>query len=213
MTEDEIKAMQDENAKLKADITEKDTTITKLGADITERDTAIADMKTHSKNQAENFKKLRDMTQEEKDMYTEKELELMKRTEEVELRAIEIEKSANDNLQKQRNAIIDNLATKYAKGDKELEAQIKINLGKLNPELINSAMTEAELTPHVENAFNMLGVQAAPDPLREANNQGGSWGDTTPKTDGFAESQAGKELAGNMGLASGKVDNTNNNNQ
>ena len=208
MTDEEIKAMQAEVVALKAQVAEKDTTIAQLGEDLKGKDGEIGKLKEHTKNQAENFKKLRDMTQEEKDMYTEKELELMKRTEEVESRAMEIEKTANENLQKQKGAIIDNLATKYAKGDKEIEAQIKINLGKLNPELLNPAMTEAELTPHVESAFNMLGIVSQPDALRDANNYTGA--PVEIKNDSnFADTQAGKELAGNMGLNIGKVEDNN----
>lgn len=208
MNEEEIKAMQAENVALKAQVAEKETANTQLVADLADRDTQIGKLKEHTKTQAENFKKLRDMSQEEKDMYTDKEIELMRRTEEVEERAVQIEKQAAEDKQKTKDAIIDNLATKYAKGDKELASQIKINLGKLNPELINPAMTEAELTPHVESAFNMLGIQQSPDALREANNHTGVHVETG-KADNFADSSAGKDLANNMGLASGKVDNNN----
>jgi len=52
-------------------------------------------------------------------------------------------------------------------------AQIKINLGKLNPELLDKATTEEELAPYVQDAFGMTGASAGADPLRQAINADG----------------------------------------
>ncbi len=200
----EIETLKAKNTALEAENKEFVTTNTDLAK-------TVEDLKAHTKNQADNFKKLRDMSDAEKELYTEKELELMKRNEAIEEQQVLFKKEQDEFKQKQKDAIIENLVTKYAKGDKELASQIKINLGKLNPELINPAITEAELTPHVESAFNMLGIKQSPDALREANNYSGGVVEVKSEND-FSNTQAGKELAGSMGLNIGKVD-TNNNKQ
>lgn len=171
-----------------------------------ELNSKVEDMNIKFADQSKNFKKFRDMTQAEKDMYTEKELEMIKRNEEIDERASRIEKEQKDFQQKQKDAIIEGIASRLSKGDKEIADQIKINLGKLNPELINGAITEAEITPHVQSAFNMLGIQSQPDTLRSANNYEGRAADVK-KEDSYADTQAGADLASAMGLSFPKVDN------
>ncbi len=208
--EEELKQAKEKIALLEKENKEYKDTNTTLNDQLKGKDEDIATLKQNAKKQGENFKKLRDMSEAEKAEYTEKELELMKRQEEFEIKQ---EQDRQDRLAfegKQRQVVIDNLANKYSRGDKELAEQIKINLGKLNPELVNPAMTEVELTPFVESAFNMLGVIQKPDALREANNYTGGTAEVKSDKD-FADTKEGKDLAGMMGLSQAKVENNNNN--
>ena len=110
---------------------------------------------------------------------------------------------------KQKDATITNLANRLAKGDKDLAEQIKINLGKINPELLNNAQTEEELTPFVTDAFNMTGAgNTQGDSLRNAINTDG----LPAKVDGekdFADTSDGKQLGSMLGLKSFNNDNNN----
>lgn len=207
MTDEEIKTMQTENAKLKADLATSTTEVTtlkesntKLGEDIKERDTKIGELRTQAGERAQQFKLLKDMTAAEKELLSEKELEIMQRTEKLETDRQEANKIQAERDQKQRDFTIDSLATKYAKGNKDLVAQIKINLGKLDPKLLEGALTEQDLTPHVESAFKMTGAGTGADPLRTAHNAGG---ETAPidNPNNFATSEDGKKLAGALGLS------------
>lgn len=176
------------------------TSNTKLGEDIKERDGTISTLKQNAKEQGLNFKKLRDMTKEESDLLSEKDKEILQRQEKLEEDQAEWQKGQAERDKKQKDQTIEALATKMAKGDKELISQIKINLGKLNPELLTKAITEADLTPLVDNAFKMTGAGIGPDALRSAHNHGGETAPVETK-DGFGATKEGKSLAGAMGLS------------
>ncbi len=218
MTEEEIKAIQDENTKLKE---EKDalakensefkTTNESLVKDAEAKDETIKSLTENAKAQGLNFKKLRDMTDKEKELLTEKEMELLQRQEKLEQDRETDQKSRLEFEKKQRDAVIDNLVKKYSKGDEEIAKQIRINLGKLNPELVNPAITEAELDPHIKTSFNMLGIKDSPDAIRDANNQDGKPAETN-KDNNFADTGEGKDLMNKLGLTPAPVENNNNNN-
>lgn len=200
MTEAEINAMKEENEALKKENAEFKDSNTKLGEDLKLRDTQIADLKTQAGERAQQFKKLKDMTDAERDSLTEKEQELMMRQEKIEEdRANEI-KERVERETKQRTETIESLANKFAKGDKDVAAQIKINLGKFNPELLNKALTETEIAPFVDSAFKMTGITSTPDPLRTAHNADGGNGPINSDND-FSKTESGKSLASAMGLS------------
>jgi hypothetical protein len=207
MTEEEIKAMQKENADMKASnetLTKengdfKDSN-TKLGEDIKERDLKIEEQAKQAKEQGDNFKKLRDMTKEEKELLSEQELGILARQEKLETDQAEFQKRQGEMTAKERTARIENLANKFAKGNKDLVAQIKINLSKLDPAYLEKATTEEELTPFIDSALKMTGAGAGADPLRMAHNEGGGFGEVT-KTDDYSGTKEGKDLSGMMGLS------------
>lgn len=206
MNEEEIKKMQAENTKLKADLetaTAEVTTLkadnTKLGADITERDTKITKLTGDATERAHQFKKLKDMTEAEKELLSEKEKELLIRQEKLEDDQAKFSKDQGERTAKEKTERIEQLATKIAKGNKDLVAQIKINLTKLDPALLEKATTEAELMPHIDSAFKMTGVTAPTGDVREAHNQGG-FGAGAESKDDFSGTKEGKDMAGAMGL-------------
>lgn len=208
MTPEEIKKMQDENTALKQQVNDLGVEKTKLVGDLTERDTTITDLKKNAQERGEQFKKLKDMTEAEKDLLSEKEKELLQRQEKLEEdRANDLKDRAEYN-KKIKDATINNLATKFSRGDKDLAEQIKINLGKLSPELLEKATTEEEITPYVQDAFNMTGAGAGADPLRQAINQDGM----PAKVDGekdYSSTKEGVDLGKAMGLPSFNSDNNN----
>ena len=169
MNEDEKKkmeALEKENAELK-------TSNEGFIADLSGRDTKISNLEKNAQERGQQFKLFKDMSDAEKDLMSEKEQELAQRQDALESeRAKDLVERAEYNT-KMKEATINNIATRIAKGDKDLMSQIKINLGKLNPELLDKATTEEELAPYVQDAFGMTGASAGADPLRQAINADG----------------------------------------
>ena len=169
MNEEEKKkmeALETENAELKA-------SNEGFIADLSGRDLKISNLEKNAQERGQQFKLFKDMSDAEKDLMSEKEQELMQRQDALESeRAKDLVERAEYN-KKMKEATINNIATRIAKGDKDLMAQIKINLGKLNPELLDKATTEEELAPYVQDAFGMTGASAGADPLRQAINADG----------------------------------------
>ena len=187
----------------------KENTDYKTGADtlatqMKDKDAEIAKMKDAAREQGLNFKKLRDYTDAEKELLTEKEKEIIERQEAMEEETKKFKEEQAGFTKKQKDALIDTLALKKAGGNKELAEKIKITLNKING--LDALSTEAELMPEIDFAFNGLGIQTKPDPITEANNWGGST--VTAPTDGsFAETTDGKTLAGALGLSQARPDN------
>jgi hypothetical protein len=203
MTPEEKKKMADLEAKVATLAKENEdfkTSNTKLGEDIKERDTKITELKTQAGERAEQFKKFKDMTDAEKDLLTEKEKELLLRQEKLEEDQAKFQQETAERNAKDRSERIEALAEKFAKGDKDLKEQIKINLGKLNPELVGKAVSDVELTPFIQDALNLTGAGANPDPLRDAHNHEGAGAPVSP-VEGFGATKEGKDLSGAMGLS------------
>lgn len=198
--EEEIKKLKEDNEKLLKENGEFKTSNTKLGEDLKVRDESITQLKKNAQERGEQFKKLKDMSEAERELLSEKEKELLLRQEKLEEERAQDLKTQKDRDEKQKNYVIDNLANKMAKGNKDLAEQIKINLGKLNPELLKDAMTEQDLAPHIDTAFKMTGVSSQPDPLRTAHNTDGSGAPIKSEND-FSETKEGKDLAGALGLS------------
>lgn len=200
--EKQVADLTKENGELK-------TSNTKLGEDIKERDTKITTLEENARERGQQFKRFKEMTDAEKELLSEKEKELMQRQDALEEEREKDRKDREEFNKKQKDATITNLANRLAKGDKDLAEQIKINLGKINPELLNNAQTEEELTPFVTDAFNMTGAgNTQGDSLRNAINTDG----LPAKVDGekdFADTSDGKQLGSMLGLKSFNNDNNN----
>jgi len=196
MTPEEIKALQDENAQLKTDLATATTTIK-------ERDNKIVDMERHVAEKNIQFKKLRDMTKEEKELYSEKELELKAQQDAILEQQEALQKEQQDFVAKQRESIIDGLVNTYAKGDKEIAAQIRIQLGEFKN--VESLSTITEITPFIEKSVKALGIESKPDPLTVANNTGGRPADVKNEKD-YADTEQGKQLMGALGFDQAPVE-------
>lgn len=186
--EQELKDAQAKIAALEAQIATSTATLE-------EKESRITKLEGVLERQSTNFKKLRDMTQEEKEMYTEKEMDLMKRQEAYEEQLAKFQEEQLDFKVKQREGTIEKLVTQYAKGDKELADKIRVNLNSLKG--ADEVFVEEELAPLTQKAFNMLGDER-PDPLRTAHNAGGDFGEV--QQGGFVDTQAGKDLASALGI-------------
>jgi len=177
---------------LEAEKTALATTNAELTTQVAEKDGKILTLEDNAKKQGENFKKLRDMSKEEKELLSEKELELLKRQEEVENQALTVKQQQDQFFKDQRAGVLKNLVDKYAKGDVELAKKIEFNLAKIKDS--DLAMNEEALTPLVKDSFNMLGAEVT-DAVRNAHNERGNNQDYKPQETGFAETQHGKDLS------------------
>lgn len=182
-----------------AKITELEGTVTTLTTEnaglkttVAEKDSKIVTLEKNAKKQGENFKKLRDMTKEEKELLSEKELEVLKRQEEVESIASKNAEEIANFRKEQREGVVKGLINKFARGDEELAKKIAFNLSKIKDSEL--AMNEEALTPLVQDSFNMLGSQVI-DQVRQAHNQGGAGADYKAGETDFAETEKGKGLS------------------
>ena len=177
---------------LEAEKTALATTNAELTTQVAEKDGKILTLEDNAKKQGENFKKLRDMSKEEKELLSEKELELLKRQEEVENQALTVKQQQDQFFKDQRGAVLKNLVEKYAKGDVELAKKIEFNLAKIKDS--DLAMNEEALTPLVKDSFNMLGAEVT-NAVLDAHNQRGAGADYKAPEGGFADTQHGKDLS------------------
>ena len=180
-----ITALETENTGLK-------TTNAELTTQIGEKDSKITELNDHLAEKGRQFKALRDMTKEEKELLSEKELEILERQEKVEKDAADLKAKQDGFFQEQRQNIVKNLVNKYARGDEELAKKIEFNLGKIKDSEL--AMNEEALAPLVRDSFNMLGNEV-PDAVRQAHNERGAGADYKPTENGFADSEKGKQLS------------------
>lgn len=206
---DENKKLKEELEALKRENQELKQSNELLGKDIAERDNAIAELKKNAQDRAFQFKKLKDMTEAERELLSEKEKELMARQEALEEERERDRQERAERDSKERNYRIDSIAKRLSKGNEEIAKQIRVNFEKLNPELTAKAITEDELVPFIQDAFRMTAIDSTPDPLNQAHNYGGSSADV-PKQD-FATTPQAQELGKAMGLSSFQENNTNNN--
>jgi len=203
--EEELKKAQEKIAELEGKVTtlEKENGDYKAGADtlaqqIKDKEAEIAKLNDMARERGLQFKKFRDMTKEEQELLTEKEKEILQRQEAQEEALKKLETDQNEFNKKQKEALIDNLALKKAGGNRELADKIKITLSKIKD--IDTKMTEAEIAPEIDFAFNGLGIQTKPDPLNEAHNFSGGNAEVKGGTD-FSETAEGKQLAGMLNLS------------
>lgn len=201
MNEKEIEAMKAKIATLEAENAELKESNTLLGKDIAERDNTIADLKKNAQERGQQFKKLKEMTEAEKELLSEKEKELLARQEALEEERENDRRERAERDQKEKEARINSIARRFAKGNEEIAEQIKLNLGKLSPELVGKAITEEEITPLVQDAFNMIGISNSPDALNLAHNTGGLPAKGVGEKD-YADTQEGKQLGQALGLQS-----------
>lgn len=206
MTEEEIKKMQEENAKLKADnatlATERDTLKndnTKLTGDIVEKDKIIEQKTKDIVGARQQYKKLSDMTQAEKDQLSKAELELKQRQEELEAQTAEFQKKQIEENQKQVTARRDAVISKMAGGKPEIIAKMKENWSKIDKGITEKATTDDEIAKIATDAYNMLGSIKPAEVNKVVSGAGnGEAGDGTKQD--FTDTPEGKALAGALNI-------------
>lgn len=180
-----ITALETENAGLK-------TTNAELTTQIGEKDSKITELNDHIAEKGRQFKALRDMTKEEKELLSEKELELLERQEKIEKDQADFLAKQEQFAKDQRSTVVKNLINRYARGDEELAKKIAFNLDKIKDS--DKAMNEEALAPLIKDSFNMLGTEVG-DAVRDAHNERGSGADYKPQENGFADSEKGQALS------------------
>jgi hypothetical protein len=180
-----IKELETENTGLK-------TTNAELTTQVGEKDAKIEELNGHLAEKGRQFKALRDMTKEEKELLSEKELELLERQEKLEKDNADFRAQQDQFLKDQRSTVVKNLINRYARGDEELAKKIAFNLDKIKDS--DKAMNEEALAPLIQDSFNMLGSEVR-DAVRDAHNERGTGADYKPQENGFADSEKGKALS------------------
>lgn len=187
-TQDELEAERAERAAEKEDFEKK----------LAEKDALIEQKTNDVVNARRKYKKLSDMTEEEREAMTEKELELQERQEKVEEEAARIQKEANERIEREVGARRAAAIKKLAGNDEELAKKISDNYGRITD--AKNAQTEDEIAQIANDAYNMLGTPSR-DGVTGAIASGGSGnpGDGGDRTD-FSDTEAGKQLASAMNL-------------
>lgn len=175
-----------------AKITALEAEKAELTTQVGEKDAKILTLEDNAKKQGENFKKFRDMSKEEKELLSEREIEQLKRQDALAEETQALKDKQDKFFQDQRASVLKNLVDKYAKGDVELAKKIEFNLAKIKDSEL--AMNEEALSPLVKDSFNMLGAEVT-DAVRNAHNERGGNQDYKAPESGFAETQHGKDLS------------------
>lgn len=198
MTEAEIKAMQEENATLKTQVTTLTTKTTELEGQIVAKDEIIKKKTDDIVGARRKYQKLSDLPKEEVEAMTEAE---RKAKEDQDILAEQQEEIARQQAEDRAKDIASRRAEAIRKlvGDNtELAQKIESNYGKLKDS--DAAFSPEEISRYVTDAFNLLGEER-PDPIRTAvNGGGGSAPETAPGT--FAESPQGTQLGSMLSLSS-----------
>lgn len=189
--------LQTDLGKAKTDLTASTKAVKDKDAIITQKNDDIVKLRNSSKDE---YKKLEDRTQEEKDKLSEAEIEIIKRQEKLESDTQAFQKLQADAAKKDLDARIDRTVGNLAGKDKDLAQKIRDNYGRIMDSA--KASTDEEVAKVASEAFNMLGVPK-PDGARGALGAGGNGApDSGAGTDqtGFADSQIGKDLSKLMNL-------------
>ncbi len=198
MTEEEIKALQNQAAEaetLKARVSE-------LEKDIATKDVLIAQKTDDIVGMRRKYKSIAEMTEEEKESLSAKELELQQRIEEFEIKQKELASKQAEILKTEVESRRANAIKKLVGENPEIAKKVEENYNRIKD--VEKAQTEEQIKVHVLEAFNMLGDER-PEPISSAMNgaDGIAPGEGAPT--GFADTAEGKSLSGLMGLP---IDNT-----
>jgi hypothetical protein len=196
MTDEEkkkFKDLEDANKKLSDDLKKATDSITDLNKKIVDKDLLIEQKNNDIISVRKNYKKLADMTQEEKDQLSQAELELKERMEKFEQDQAEFAKKTEEQTKKEVDAR-KNTALKKLVGEKNPELLKKVldNFERIKDS--EKALTEEEIGKLANDAYNMLGDEK-PNPVLDAMNQNGEApGDSVIKTDEARLSQIATEM-------------------
>jgi hypothetical protein len=187
--EAEKKGREDDKKAHEAEIARKDAVIERKTKDIV--------------GARKNAQKIKELSDEEKEKMSEREIENHNALLAEQERREELEKSIAERDKKERDARRDAAIKKIAGEDTELADKIKGNYDRIKDS--EGAQTEEEISKVVVEAHNMLGTPSG-DPVGGA--AGGIGGGAAPgeeeKGDGYAGTQEGKGLADAMGLQQSK---------
>ena len=180
---------------MEKEIEELKNTVEELQKQISDKDVKIQDMETHSKNKSYDFKRLRDMTDQQRELMTEQEMQI-KKEQDMLLDKVEAFELDQKNFQeKGKNERIDILALKYAKGNKEIADQIKIRFSEFKS--ADLATLESEIEPLMQDATRIVVPNFDVSTVGDAHNQrGGTM--SNPKEGDYSTTQDGSQVYTNL---------------
>lgn len=195
MTDEEIEALKADPDALVNKLKETTGALQKTNAEKEEIAKKLTESEKNREFQAQNFKKFRDMTAEEKELLSEKEKELLIRQEKLEEEREkdkqEREKWQTDQIKKIENRFVKQLSG----GDEKVAEKILFHYNRLS----DKADDEETIEQKMNDAYRLLGDDR-PDPLRRAISGRGSAPDVKAKSSDFSETDEGKGLGGALGL-------------
>lgn len=171
--------------------------VAELQKTVAEKDAVIAQKNQDLVGQRKQYKKLSDMSQEEKDALSQKEIELQERQEVLDEQLRQFEAKQTELLQKEVGSRKEAALRRLVGDNKEFADKIRANFDKIKDS--DKAITDEEVSALMGTAFNMLGDER-PSPVAEALSGDGS-APSGGKPGGFADTPAGQGLAANLGLA------------
>ncbi len=196
--------MEEELKQAKAKIAELEEANTKLTSEVEDATKTKEQLENEKKDlslrlqeKGSQFKKLRDLTKEEKEKLSQKELELMQRQEKLEEEQEAWVKRQEDERADNVKSWRENSISKLAGDDKDMKEKIEHHMGRFNDE-IKSPEDAQRLA---QEAYMIANPGQSPDPVGSAvNAQGAS--DRQGKTTDFAGTEEGKGLAASLNLKS-----------
>lgn len=198
MTDEEkkkMKELEDANKKLADDLKKATDSVTKLTETVKEKDLIIDQKNTDIISTRKSYKKLEDMTKEEKDQLSQAEKELMERTEAHEAEVARFQKEQQERQQKEVAERRSNAIKKLVGENPDLAKKVAENFERING--FDKAITESEIAKIAGDAFNLLGDEK-PAPVADAmNNNGDAPGDSNK---GGTSDERIKQIATEMGL-------------
>lgn len=197
----EITRLTGVNTTLTADLTKATKANGEKDAVIEQKNKDIVGLRKSSEVE---YKKLQDMTDEEKGKMSEKEIELQKRQEKLEEDTRLFQESQAESAKKEVDARKERAIAAIAGKDPALKQKILDNYARIAD--ADKATTDEEVAKIAGDAFNMLGV---PKPAGVGPVVNGAGGGTVGGDDvtGFADTAAGKSVAQAMGLPTALADN------
>jgi hypothetical protein len=171
--------------------------VAELQKTVAEKDAVIAQKNQDLVGQRKQYKKLSDMTQEEKDALSQKEIELQERQEVLDEQLRTFEAKQTELLQKEVGSRKDAALKRLVGDNKEFAEKIRSNFDKIKDS--DKAITDDEVSALMGTAFNMLGDER-PSPVAEALSADGS-APSAYRTGNFADTPEGQGLANQLGLA------------
>lgn len=164
---------------------------------IKEKDEIIARKNKDIVGARREYKKLADMTEEERSALSERERELLERQEQLEEDKRKSDEERGKREAKERADTLDRLIEQKVGSNEELAERVKGNIDRIKD--AETLTTATELEALVGDAYNMLG-EPAPEGVEAVI--GFDRGNAPDQRESdFADSQKGKELANRMGLA------------
>ncbi len=192
---DQVKALTEQVGKLTGDLKKANDTAAEKDRIISQKNDDL--VKARQSFQKE-YKKLADMSKEERDALSEKEIELIERSEKLEADTKSFQEAQSAAAAKERDSRVGQAISRIAGNNKELAETIRKNADSIVG--FDKAMTPEEIMGFVEKGFNMTG-QPMPKGVAEALRQSGTGEAGGENGEGsFADTKEGQDMAAALNL-------------